>query len=171
MPPVNPWPMVRQFFEADDGSLPEIQLENFTDEQFVSVYESVMSQCSIVGEPTVWSESNEKDIPLREVARPAHELISGRIEMFRHGLADLRIDGTRLPLLTICLEKGYISFDYSMGSEWNQQTVAALFEFLWQIQQKFPHAPISQNDEGMHDTPNLEFSEAMMTYIANKNSQ
>ncbi len=171
MAPVNPWPMVRQFFETDDGSLPDIQLENLTNDQLVSIYETVIRLCSIVGEPTVWSKIDEKEIPLREVAKPANDCLSGRIEMFRHGLADLRIDGIRLQLLNICVEKGYISFDYSMGSEWNPQTVAALFEFLWRIQQKFPHARISQNDEGMHDTPNLEFSEAMLTYIASKTNQ
>jgi hypothetical protein len=71
-----------------------------------------------------------------------------------------------LPELSVSVEVGGISFDYRMGEGWNEQTVLALFEFLRQLKMLVPNARVFQADEGCYETPNAEFSEALVKFCS-----
>lgn len=164
---MHPWPRVKHLFERDDGSLPDIFVENLLPDEIVVVYEWILGQCTIAGHPTLWSLETEQDIPIREVRYPARAYVQRKVESFRHCLAGLFVGKVELPMLSICVESEGISFDYRMGSEWGESEVLALFELLRQLCQLAPHARILQADEGGYSHPNIEFSKALQAYAAN----
>lgn len=163
---MNPWPRVKHLFEPDDGSLPDIFVQGLSSEQVVLVYEWVLSQCAIEGEPTLWSLAVGRDLPIREVAYPARAFARGEVESFRHCLAGLVIATVELPTLSISVESAGVSFDYRMGPEWGEPEVLALFEFLRLLRQLVPNAHVFQADEGGYEHPSPEFSQALQAYCA-----
>jgi hypothetical protein len=84
------WHKIGHLFKADDGSLPDIFVVNLTDEQIVTVYTWVVSEAGIYGEPTLWSIKEERDILIKEIDNPAQKFIENEVEIFRHGLNDLK---------------------------------------------------------------------------------
>ena len=51
------WSIVHDLFDTDDGSLPDIFVENLTSSQIANIYSWVLSQTSIYSvdhEPTLW---------------------------------------------------------------------------------------------------------------------
>lgn len=165
---MSPWPLVRHLFEYNDGSLPDIYVENLSSHEIVVVYEWIMSQCTIGGDPKLWSCEANQDVPIREITFPARTLIKGKVEEFHHCLEGLFVDGVKLPTHTIFVDQVGVTFDYRVGSEWGEREVLALFEFLRQLWQIAPNARIVQADEGAYSSKqNLEFSEALKAYVAN----
>src|SRR5690554_7191617 len=145
---MNPWPQVKHLFEVDDGMLPDIYVENLANEEIVSIYEWVMSQCAVAHSPTLWSREQQMDIPIQDVQYPARQFIEGKVDTFRHCLAGLKIEGILLPELSVSVEEGGVSFDYRPGEGWNEETVFALFKFLRALKERVPRARIFQADEG-----------------------
>lgn len=154
------WHKVRDLFHTDDGSLPDIFVDNLSDEEIVTIYDYVMTQSEIYGDPTAWSLESAEDIPIRDIDHPAKQYIEKRIESFRHGIT-LRVDDLELPSLSICVGQESIEFDYRMGKEWNEENVSGLFHFLSQVQSIAPTSKIYQADEGGSHEPNLTFQEAL----------
>lgn len=95
---------------------------------------------------------------------PAREFATGNVEGFRHCLDGLIVSGVELPQLSVCMEDGVISFDYRAGTDWNEQTVLAQFEFQLQLKLLCPNARIFQADPGGYSTPNAESSEALLNF-------
>ena len=135
---MNPWPRVKHLFERDDGSLPDLFVENLSPDQTVVVYEWLLSQCSIAGNPTVWSFETERDVPVRDVPYPARAFVQSKVESFRHCVTGLFVGEVELPALSVSVESEGLSFDYRMGPDWNEQSVVALFALLRKVQQLAP---------------------------------
>jgi hypothetical protein len=163
------WHKIGHLFEKDDGSLPDIFVENLTNEQIVTVYNWVVSEAGIYGEPTLWSIKEERDIPVKEIDNPAQKFIDKEVEIFRHGLNDLIINGIKIPHLTISVEVGGVSFDYRKGKDWSSKEVRALLDFLLHIDRIAPDSKIFQAEEGSYEKPSIEFEELFQS-IRVKNS-
>jgi len=145
------WPQLRDIFETDDGSLPDIFVENLSGDQVQSIYHWVRSQCDVYcddGAPTLWDRVAECVVAITDLDDPAQLVLDGRAEPFRHGLTRFSISDVEIPQLTVAVAPNSIEFDYRMGSEWGPSQVAALFDFLWAIQQLAPDARISHVHEG-----------------------
>jgi hypothetical protein len=164
---MSPWQKVKHLFELNDGSLPDIFVENLSSEELVAVYEWLSNLAEIPRRTTVWSTENQQDIPICEVPFPARAFREGRIASFRHLLVGLSVDGVVLPTLSVCLVSNELSLDYRMGSEWNEQKVAALFELLRNLLRLAPQARIVQADEGSFKAPNVAFSLAFEAFVKN----
>jgi hypothetical protein len=158
------WPKVKHLFEEDDGSLPDIYVEGITSDQTIALYEWLMEQCEIYGNPTLWSIEKQQDIPIREISGVARAFFQGRVESFRHGLVGISIRGVLLPDLTVSVDLDGMSFDYRKGPAWDEQKVTALFDLLHQIRERVPQANVKQADEGCYLNPNEEFAEALKLY-------
>jgi hypothetical protein len=163
------WHKIGHLFENDDGSLPDIFVENLTNEQIVIVYNWVVSEAGIYGEPTLWSIKEERDILVREIGNPAQKFIDKEVEIFRHGLKDLIINGIKIPQLTISVEVGGVSFNYRKGKDWSPKEVRALLDFLLHIVRIAPDSKIFQAEEGSYKKPSLEFIE-LFESIKDQNS-
>jgi hypothetical protein len=163
---MNLWPRVKRLFETDDGSLPDIYVENLSSDEVVAVYEWLMTQCEIAHSPTLWSVERQQNLAIRDIPNPARAFVEGRVETIHHCLVGLYSHGVSLPELSVSVEPDGLSFDYRMGNHWTERTVLALFELLRKMQQRVPQARIFQTDEGGYPRPNFDFSEAFTAYGA-----
>ena len=167
------WPQLHELFDTDDGSLPEIVVENLPNEQVRTIYQWVRSQCDIYcdsRDPKLWDRVQECDVPIKSLDDPAQLVISGAADPFRHGLTQLSISGVELPQLTVAVSPSEISFDYRMGSEWGPSEVAALFDFLRSIHQMAPDAKISHSHEG-DSKRSPSFANAWREFTREKNAR
>ena len=160
------WSEIKHLFEVDEGMLPDIYVENLSDEEIVTAYEWVMGQCIIARAPTLWSKEQEREILIKSIRQPAKEFVAGKVESFRHCLEGLKIDGVVLPELSVCVENGGLSFDYRPGAAWNEEAVLALFSFLRSLKTKVPGARIFQADEGCYSSPSPEFGAVFSSFLA-----
>ena len=165
---MNPWSEVHHLFETDDGSLPDIYIENVTEQEKENIYNWVMSLTQPSGNPTVWSIKENMDVPLKEIKNPVKEFIQGNIESYRVALEEFNIDGTTIPQLSICVGTDGIEFDYRMGKEWGNNEVKSLFSFLSSIRNMARKAKIFQAYEGEYESPNREFTESFERYYIAK---
>jgi hypothetical protein len=166
------WPQLSDLFETDDGSLPDIFVENLSDDQVRTIYHWIRTLGDIYcehGDPTLWDREQQSAVLIKSLDDPAQLVIDGRVEPFRHGLTQFSLSGVRLPQLTVAVSPNEIEFDYRMGSEWGPSQVAALFDFLWTIQQMAPPAKISHSHEGESKrTPS--FTDAWGEFTRDKSS-
>lgn len=163
---MNLWEELHHLFEIDDGSLPDIFVENISPNESVEIYSWVLSLTKPYGQPTLWSLEEERDIKITELSNPALYYMQGKSESFRHGLVEFEICGTKIPQLSIAVNESGVEFDYRMGAEWGGKELDALFHFLYQIKRLAPTANIFQAYEGGYHKPNKEFSESFDDYVA-----
>ena len=156
------WLKVRHLFETDDGSLPDIFIENLTDRQVVQIYNKVMEQSEIEGDPTLWSLEEEKDVPIKSVENPSQKFIEKKVDSFRHVINHLYINDIKIPTLSICVETRGVSF------EWEEKQVSALFDLLSSIKEMAPNAKIFQANEGGYDQPSDIFATIFREYHESK---
>lgn len=145
------WQKLHDLFDTDDGSLPEIVVESLAVDRVSAVYEWIRSQFEIYrdhGAPLLWDRVAECDVAIPDLDDPVKLLLDGQVEPFRHGLNSFEFNGVEIPQLTVAVWPTSIAFDYRMGPEWGPSQVAALFDFLWAIQQMAPDARISHLEEG-----------------------
>ncbi|VAW59317.1 hypothetical protein MNBD_GAMMA11-1417 [hydrothermal vent metagenome] len=160
------WNHLSHLFEKDDGSLPDIFVENISEQEQEKIYSWIMSISKPYGNPIVWSNKENRDIQIADIESPVRQFVDGNIESFRFELEGLKIEGILIPQLTICVNLNEVEFDYRMGKEWGQKELKALFVFLSEIKQIAENAKILQADEGRYENPNNEFTEAFETYYA-----
>jgi hypothetical protein len=166
---LNSWPLVRRFFEEDDGSLPDIFIENLSVETMEAVYALLLQQSSDdVRGYAAWSPEFEREAYLSEFESPVRAYSTGRIDSFRHPLIGLKVDGIELPLLTVCIEPSCISLDYRKGPEWCEANARALSELLRSVRRIAPLSHIYHAEEGQFDNPSREFSEAFELFLLHR---
>lgn len=167
---MNLWNELNHLFqnEHDDGTLPDIFVENISPEKSVEIYIWVMSLTKPYGNPTLWSLEEERDIEIAKISNPALHFIQGRSEGFRHGLEEFEFSGVKIPQLSIALNEDGLEFDYRMGRDWGANELEALFEFLFRIKRLAPSAEITQAHEGGYDKRNVEFSDMFDAYVAKR---
>ena len=163
---MQPWPLLKHLFEADDGSLPDVFVENLLEEEVVLLYNWLMNQCTAPADATVWNRDLGLDVPIATVPDAANAVVCGTIDSFRHGLIGLSFDGLQLPQLSVWLAPNEISLDYRMGPHWNEQTFTAFFGLLRKMQSLAPRARVFQADEGCYGSPNEEFSETFLLFAS-----
>lgn len=162
---MNIWHNLHHLFDKDDGSLPDIFINDISPEESVEIYCWVLSLTTIFGDPTLWSTEEERDIKIKDIANPALYYTEGKAESFRHGLEIFSINGVQIPQLTIGVGESYVEFDYRKGNEWGEKELVALFAFLQHITCMAPAAKIIHAFEGSHDDPNNEFTEIFGEYL------
>ncbi len=163
---------VRHLFENDDGSLPDIFVDNLTDGEVVTVYNWVVSIGGIqnIESMELWSHDAEDNLPYEDVDNPAQKFVDGKLSIFHICLDKLVIEDVEIPQLGVFVEPQRIAFDYRMGKQWGKKEVNALFEFFYRIMQMAPAAVLFQADDGFADKPNGEFYEAFDHYKNSKSS-
>lgn len=162
------WEKVHHLFDTDDGSLPDIFIENITENESIKIYSWVLSLTQPQKDANVWSIKDNKVILITDLVNPAQEYVQGNIESFRHCLEEFIFYGINIPQLSISIGETGIDLDYRMGKEWGEKEVIALFEFLFQIIVIAPNAKIVQAYEGGYYSPNLDFTKAFDEFINEK---
>jgi hypothetical protein len=165
---MNPWNAVKDLFEENDGSLPDIFIENLTHGEMEDIYSWLLSFAEVCDNTVIYSIKEDKNVPIEYYNNPVRAFNVGEVEAFRHGLKEFIINNTVIPQLTLFIGQNEIEFDYRMGKEWGAEQVEALFEFLALIKDRAPSAQITQAYEGLYDKPNTIFTSVFEEYYKNR---
>jgi hypothetical protein len=158
------WDEVKEFFDEEDGVIPDIFVDQLSQRDVETVYAWIRSVSTICGEPTLWSIKENRAIPIAVIENPARDFNAGEVETFHHTF-DIEVNGTAIPTLGVFVEDRALAFDYCTGKEWGAQQVIALFEFLSLIKDKCPPVRIY---EGHRDRPSMQFVRAFERYYADR---
>lgn len=123
---------LRQFFENDDGSLPEIEIsfEEFNDA--VQVFEylcSLESRDVTAGGGTLWSIADQVSVPFPG-AVAGSMVVAGVIESFHIVLGGVTYANKKLPNLGVFFTPKCIVIDYRMGNDWGSDEIQTFIALL-----------------------------------------
>ena len=125
------WELVRECFEADDGSLPSIEIVNLSPTGVAAVYAMLRRRSRLTGEPPeFWSRQDEASLPIDSVPNAAAMVAANHADAFHHTIAGLVAGGVELPVLGVFVWSNCVELDYRMGPEWGPAEVAGFFELL-----------------------------------------
>jgi hypothetical protein len=129
------WQSLRDLFQVDDGSLPEIRV-NFVDSQATANgYELLRTRANsvVTQKPYFWSKARNAEVPLDSVPNPAALVVSGESEPFHVVLGGIDSNGAVMPDLGVFVFPDQLALDYQMGPQWNPSNVHALFRLLTEL--------------------------------------
>lgn len=127
----DPWNQIRDCFDTDDGSLPEISLGRLSGEQVVSIYGFLRSLGGTLRDtPTLWHKGRQLDVPIDSLPNPAALVVSDEAECFHFILQAIPFQGETLPDLGVFVFTDMTSLDYRMGPEWRLGSVRAFYRLL-----------------------------------------
>lgn len=141
------WSLTRGCFEADDGSLPDIEIAPLSSEGVTGIYAMLRRRSTIVSDSAeFWSRQEETSVNVDAVPNAAELVASGTAEAFHHCVGGLVSEGVELPTLGVFVFPDSISFDYRMGPEWGPAEVAGFFALLKECVQLAPGAEMRPGD-------------------------
>jgi len=124
---------IRDLFDGDDGSLPEIELSFGESDAVSKAYETLRSCASgLAGETAgYWSIPDSKDVAFSIEDNPAPLVTAKLAQPFHVVLEGVRsLSGENVPDLGVFVFPDRIAIDYRMGPEWAISAVVGLFEIL-----------------------------------------
>lgn len=148
-----PWNDLRDLFEVDDGSLPEIRIR-YVDRRATALgYDILQKRATGVVSPipNFWSKVTEEEIPIAAVPNAAALVVSGEAEPFHVVLGGIDMNGTTIPDLGVFVFSDQIVLEYRMGPHWSHREVSALFELLTNLVTLDTQASISLKDRALDE--------------------
>ena len=127
------WYDLREAFEVDDGSLPDLLAFRYERGEAVSEAFEYLRSISqpISTESMFYSSRLEKEVSLNSVQNPASLVVTGEAEsfclMFYGTLADQNKD---LPELGVFVFPEELQFYYRPGPDWSEQSLVKLFQIM-----------------------------------------
>jgi hypothetical protein len=156
------WDQLHDLFDTDDGSLPDIEINNLSGEEVVNIYAYLRAQSELTSnEQYFWSKTENKDVQVDSVANAALLVVSGEAEAFHIVVRGLAFGGAGIPDLGIFVFEDSISLDYRMGPEWGPAELNALFLCFCKI---LKIAPLAQVILPLIDYWNKRFNTALRQY-------
>lgn len=153
---------LRHLFVNDDGSLPDIFIENISPSDF----ENIISWIEGLISPSpfeVWDVKMEKALTLTSPVKAGKLFSQGKIESFRFPADDISFAGKALPTLGVgiyCTEQ--LEFDYRMGEEWTDEMIVSLLTFLSQISEIASAAKIRRGGDATYPNHEDAFKHALI---------
>lgn len=142
------WDEVHEFFDTDDGSLPEVHM-NYSDPHAVSRGFTLLLDRSrelVADDGQFWSKAAEKARPVNSVPNAAALVVSGEAEAFHVVIEDIRCGGVTLPDLGVFVFQDQICIDFRMGEHWGPAELAGFFGLLADLAALDPEASFSLED-------------------------
>jgi hypothetical protein len=148
---IDNWDELLGIFGTDDGSLPDIELNNLVKGDVILGYEFIRDHASYISskEPSYWSTLENCDVQFSYSDNIATLVVSGTadpIHLCFDGITSP--SGKRIPELGLYIFTDGLSLDYRMGPEWNQGAIQGLFELISSL-------PINHNNLEMAHKSNL----------------
>ncbi|USH05323.1 hypothetical protein K6Q96_19125 [Grimontia kaedaensis] len=127
---------VQEILKENDGSLPDIEINEIKGEEVVRAYEIVRdaSENLTSEECYYWSLRHNKDINIKYGDNPASLVISEEAEPF-HVCFDGTVSptGKKIPVLGVFVFHESFNIDIRMGPEWTLEAIEGLFELIKKI--------------------------------------
>jgi len=124
-----------QYFDTDDGSLPEITVTFAEPSQVTQAFDHLFA-CGArnvsVGGGSLWLTASRSEQPFSG-ASDASLVISGAAESFHVVLAGVTGSGYSIPDLGVFVDPDSLTLDYRMGSPWGEPEIQSLLALLRQL--------------------------------------
>jgi hypothetical protein len=142
------WTRVSACFNTDDGSLPDILIENLEASEVKGVYGMIRRLSRLPAEPRslLWSTRLGAEVPIESLPDAAEWVVTGEAEPFHHCVQDLSLEGVVLPEIGVFVLPQALNLDYRMGPEWDSIKVAGLFQLLERVRALAPSARIGPSE-------------------------
>jgi hypothetical protein len=159
------WELLHDQFETDDGSLPDIYINNVSSEGVVRIWNALREHSSgLGGEPTLWHNGEERDVDVNSVENAADLVISGETHQFHVVLRGVTFEGTSIPDLGVFVFPDGVDLDYQMGPEWSPSSVEALLRLLTMLSGLAPDCEVVLPQEYPPEFRN-RFSKALSMFM------
>lgn len=142
------WDELHEFFDTDDGSLPEVHLD-YSDPHAVPRGFALLLDRSrelVADDGQFWSKAAEEARPVNSASNAAALVVSGEAEAFHVVVEDVRCGDVTLPDLGVFVFQDQISLDFRMGSHWGPVELAGFFGLLADLRALDPEASLSLED-------------------------
>lgn len=143
---IEDWDELIAIFVEDDGSLPDIELNQLTGEEVIEGYEFVRKQSTHISskEPHYWSKNRDCEVPILFEDNPSRLVVSGDAEPFHLCFDGIHSpSGKAIPELGLFVYSDGLSFDYRMGPQWNIEAVEGLIEFIAEMSRGYKSMQIT----------------------------
>jgi hypothetical protein len=155
---------LRHLFVNDDGSLPDIFIENLSPSDF----ENIMSWIEGLMSPSpfkVWSIDSQKELTFTSPLRAAKLFSQGKIEPFRFPADDISFGNQIIPTLGMGVySTDQIEFDYRMGKKWTDEAIVALLTFLSRILEMSSTIKIRRDGDSTYPNHQDAFKHALSNF-------
>lgn len=145
------WQIAFDNFREDDGSLPSVEFDKLQPSSVANIYRYMRANGRCVSEsPTLWDETQQKDVPLLSIDNPCDWIQDGRVDSFHCCFGDMSMGGTTIPDLGVSAFRDAVQIDFRMGEHWNEANTDAFFRLLAHLKSLAPEARIkSAETEGL----------------------
>lgn len=121
-----------RYFENDDGSLPEIEVEFSSAESlqraFSYLFDLGAENIAINGS-YLWLRKERREEPFSGPGDAAL-VTDGKADSFHVVLGSINVDSHKLPALGVFVDASSLVIDYRMGQDWSRVKVGALINLL-----------------------------------------
>ena len=157
------WTQTRDWFEHDDGSLPEIEVRNLDREAIQAIFAHLWSRGSdVTGGGAVYTDLRDEQTYPIDSAEAVAALVCNHEAWTHVVLRGLEYAGSQIPDLGVWVLPDGLCFDYRMGSEWGSRQVIALLELLVAIAEMAPEMTVHHEFDQFEGTE--VFSSALNRY-------
>lgn len=124
-----------QYFDTNDGSLPEVEVAFSDPSQMVQAFRCLFdcgARNVTVNGGYLWEIESQSEIPFSGPAAAA--LVMARaVEPFHVVLADVNCGGSSIPDLGVFVDSNSLILDYRMGPDWGKPEIQSLLALLRQF--------------------------------------
>jgi hypothetical protein len=121
-----------RYFENDDGSLPEIEIEFDSSESLRRAFDHLFDLGAVnitVNGSYLWLRKERREEPFSG-PRDAALVTGGQADPFHVVLGSISIENQKLPDLGVFVDPSSLVIDYRMGPAWSCAKVGALLNLL-----------------------------------------
>lgn len=122
---------VHHFFDIDDGSLPEVQIDGITPHEAQAMFEVLLPLGNpLRADQTVWDDERDAEAPVSEFPDAGRLAAEGRLASLHVVLTALQWKEGDLPHLGVSAWPGTLALDYPGGSTWSVDVVARFIDLV-----------------------------------------
>ena len=121
-----------RYFEIDDGSLPEIEVEFSSAESLQRAFRHFFylgAENIAVNGSYLWLRNERREEPFTGPG-DAWLVTDGKADSFHVVLGSINVDSHELPALGVYVDPLTLVIDYRMGQDWSRVKVGALISLL-----------------------------------------
>jgi hypothetical protein len=147
------WNELRDLFDTDDGSLPEVRVDYRDSSAVVSGYALLRGRAArvVTDNAHFWSKTHDAQRPLDSVSNAAALVVSGEAEAFHVVLGGIQSRSVVIPDLGVFVLPDQLALDYRMGTAWGPKELEALFALLGELASLDPDASLSLEEGVLPD--------------------
>ena len=141
------WREYHGFFNAEDGSLPEIRITGVSDASLPRLFDALRERADSLSDAGIWDLIKGEYIRVADVPNAAALVAAGTAESFHVLLRTVRIAHAELPELGLFVMRGEAALDYQPGSTWDEKRFYALLELVCELSRLAPEAHVGTEPE------------------------